>query len=89
MFRRTPCIGTCSTTYGDLVCRGCKRFNFEVINWNRYSEEEKLAVMGRIDMWTQIAVLVLQVERIIVCGHSHCGAIRAAYERLGLLSAKA
>jgi carbonic anhydrase len=28
----------------------------------------------------EFAVLNLQVERIIVCGHSHCGAIRAAYE---------
>jgi carbonic anhydrase len=28
----------------------------------------------------EFAVLSLQVERIIVCGHSHCGAIRTAYE---------
>ena len=28
----------------------------------------------------EFAVLTLQVERIVVCGHSHCGAIRAAYE---------
>ena len=28
----------------------------------------------------EYAVLALRVERIIVCGHSHCGAIRAAYE---------
>lgn len=28
----------------------------------------------------EFAVLSLQVERIVVCGHSHCGAIRAAYE---------
>ena len=28
---RTPCVGICSTTYGDDVCRGCKRFSFEVI----------------------------------------------------------
>ncbi len=28
----------------------------------------------------EFAVLNLQVSRIIVCGHSHCGAIRAAYE---------
>lgn len=28
----------------------------------------------------EFAVLSLHVERIIVCGHSHCGAIRAAYE---------
>lgn len=28
----------------------------------------------------EFAVLQLKVERIIVCGHSHCGAIRALYE---------
>ena len=28
----------------------------------------------------EFAVLTLQVERIVVCGHSHCGAIRAAYD---------
>jgi len=28
----------------------------------------------------EYAVLNLHVERVIVCGHSHCGAIRAAYE---------
>lgn len=28
----------------------------------------------------EYAVLALHVERIIVCGHSHCGAIRVAYE---------
>lgn len=28
----------------------------------------------------EYAVLTLDVERIIVCGHTHCGAIRAAYD---------
>jgi carbonic anhydrase len=28
----------------------------------------------------EFAVLSLEVERIVICGHSHCGAIRAAYE---------
>ena len=30
----------------------------------------------------EYAVLNLQVQRIIVCGHSHCGAIRALYEEV-------
>ena len=47
---RTPCIGICSTTsVGDVICRGCKRFAFEVINWNAYTEEEKRAVLARIE----------------------------------------
>lgn len=28
----------------------------------------------------EFGVLSLEVERIVVCGHSHCGAIRASYE---------
>jgi carbonic anhydrase len=28
----------------------------------------------------EFAVLQLRVERIVVCGHTHCGAVRAAYE---------
>lgn len=47
---KTPCIGICSTTsLGDRICRGCKRYNFEVIAWNGYGEEEKAAVLKRIE----------------------------------------
>jgi hypothetical protein len=50
---RTPCIGVCSTTsLGDRICRGCKRFSTEVINWNSYSEPEKQAVQARINQFT-------------------------------------
>lgn len=45
---KTPCIGVCSTGIGDSVCRGCKRFSHEVIDWNRYSQAQKLAVDGRL-----------------------------------------
>ena len=38
---KTPCIGVCSTVFGDDVCRGCKRFQHEVIQWNSYSDPEK------------------------------------------------
>jgi len=47
---KTPCIGICSTTsVGDPICRGCKRFAHEVINWNGYTDEEKNAVLDRIE----------------------------------------
>ena len=52
---KTPCVGLCSTVYGDLVCRGCKRFHHEVISWNGYSDEEKYAV------WLRLEVLLVQV----------------------------
>ncbi|MGI9325152.1 MAG: DUF1289 domain-containing protein [Pseudomonadales bacterium] len=46
--RRTPCIGICSTTYGDLVCRGCKRFAHEIFDWNRYSDAQQEDVISRL-----------------------------------------
>lgn len=46
---RTPCIGVCSTTFGDTVCRGCKRFLHEIVNWNGYTEGEKQIVWQRLD----------------------------------------
>lgn len=50
---RTPCIGVCSTTsLGDRICRGCKRFSAEVINWNSYTEAQKQAVQARINQLT-------------------------------------
>lgn len=47
---KTPCIGVCSTGIGDTVCRGCKRFSHEVIAWNAYSQDERGAVLQRIDV---------------------------------------
>lgn len=47
---KTPCIGICSTTsFGDPVCRGCKRYLSEVINWNSYGSHEKNAVLRRLE----------------------------------------
>lgn len=47
---KTPCIGICSTTsLGDQVCRGCKRYAFEVINWNSYDNDARSAVLKRIE----------------------------------------
>ena len=45
---KTPCIGVCSTGIGDSVCRGCKRFSHEVIQWNGYTEEQKRIVDQRL-----------------------------------------
>ncbi|MDP1539114.1 MAG: DUF1289 domain-containing protein [Moraxellaceae bacterium] len=45
----TPCVGICSTTYGDSVCRGCRRYLHEVIDWNRYNDTEKRLIWQRLD----------------------------------------
>lgn len=53
---KTPCIGVCSTGLGDSVCRGCKRFENEVIHWNSYSEYEQQLVVNRLDGFVQQVV---------------------------------
>lgn len=45
----TPCVGICSTTYGDTVCRGCRRYLHEVIEWNRLADSEKRLIWQRLD----------------------------------------
>jgi len=52
----TPCVGLCSTTYGDSVCRGCKRFAHEIVDWNRYVDEQKAAVIARLSQLMQDVV---------------------------------
>ncbi len=50
----SPCIGICSTTYGDFVCRGCKRFAHEVTGWNRYADAQREVV------WERLSKLLMQ-----------------------------
>lgn len=46
---KTPCVGICSTGIGDSVCRGCKRFSHEVIDWNGYTQEQKVIIAQRLE----------------------------------------
>tara|TARA_A100001015_G_scaffold146759_1_gene162671 strand:- start:5396 stop:5854 length:459 start_codon:yes stop_codon:yes gene_type:complete len=45
----TPCVGVCSTIYGDDICRGCHRTFEEIIKWNNLSDNEKLEINQRLD----------------------------------------
>lgn len=45
----TPCVGICSSGIGDDVCRGCKRFAHEVIDWNSYTHEQRELILKRLD----------------------------------------
>ncbi len=47
--RSTPCVGICSTTYGDLVCRGCNRFAHEIVSWNAFDPDQREAVWRRLE----------------------------------------
>jgi predicted Fe-S protein YdhL (DUF1289 family) len=41
-------VGICSTTYGDLVCRGCKRYAHEIVQWNGYAQDQRTLVWQRL-----------------------------------------
>ena len=61
----SPCIGVCSTTYGDLVCRGCYRFAHEISEWNGYSDAQRVRVQRRLDrIRSGAAAHCLSAERI-------------------------
>jgi predicted Fe-S protein YdhL (DUF1289 family) len=65
--RATPCVGICSTTYGDLVCRGCKRFSHEIVQWNGYNPEQRDVIWQRLfelrRQAVESAVRIVDVER--------------------------
>ncbi|MES2663374.1 MAG: DUF1289 domain-containing protein [Pseudomonadota bacterium] len=46
---QTPCVGLCSTVYGDRTCRGCFRSLEEITNWTTYSENEKHHTWMRLE----------------------------------------
>ncbi|RYZ99174.1 MAG: DUF1289 domain-containing protein [Moraxellaceae bacterium] len=65
---RTPCVGICSTGIGDIVCRGCKRFTHEVIDWNAYTHEQRLIIAQRLEGFlTQVVQNMVEVvdEKIL------------------------
>lgn len=74
---RTPCIGTCSTVFGDVVCRGCRRFLHEVRDWNGYDEDMKAAVWARL---RELAERVLGSRLIVLDG----SLLRAHARRAGV-----
>lgn len=66
---RTPCVGICSTGIGDIVCRGCKRFTHEVIDWNAYTHDQRLIIAQRLESFlTQVVQNMVEVvdEKILL-----------------------
>tara|TARA_B100001027_G_C16198955_1_gene299675 strand:+ start:285 stop:740 length:456 start_codon:yes stop_codon:yes gene_type:complete len=47
----TPCLGICTTTFGDEVCKGCKRFAHEIVSWTKYTSEEREIVNFRLEQF--------------------------------------
>ena len=59
---KSPCVGVCSTVFGDQVCRGCKRFHHEVIEWNGYTDIQKETVWNRLE---SLKVLIMKSKIFI------------------------
>lgn len=45
----SPCVGVCSTTLGDRVCRGCQRTDHEIRDWPAFDGDERRARLSDID----------------------------------------
>ena len=58
----TPCIGICSTTFGDDVCKGCKRFSHEITDLGKFSADERAIVNSRLE---QFKATILEEKFII------------------------
>ena len=87
--RSTPCVGICSTTYGDLICRGCKRFAHEIVAWNGYSDDQRDRVWRRLyalrDQATALFVVVSDAHALRDAGLA-AGFVRSADMSLLTLS---
>lgn len=74
IMRSTPCVGICSTTYGDLVCRGCKRFSHEIVAWNVYNDDQRDRIWHRLyalrDQATALFVTVSDERRLREAGNA-------------------
>lgn len=45
---RSPCTGVCQMTPDDGWCIGCLRTLDEIVDWSRKSEDERRAVLARV-----------------------------------------
>jgi uncharacterized protein len=53
---KSPCVGFCSTTFGDPICRGCKRTIREVDQWNTLTTTKQRQIWQRL--WQQTTEVV-------------------------------
>ncbi|WP_280551583.1 DUF1289 domain-containing protein [Halomonas sp. 25-S5] len=58
----SPCVGLCSTTLGDRVCRGCQRVDSEIRDWPALSGEQRQRCMVELDrLRAEVAARFLEV----------------------------
>jgi predicted Fe-S protein YdhL (DUF1289 family) len=63
--KSSPCVGLCSTTYGDTICRGCFRRLDEILQWQTLSLHDKQLYYQRLSA---------QVKSIMIIYWSFCQA---------------
>ena len=42
----SPCIKQCKLV--NDICTGCKRTKEEIINWTKYTDEQRRSIIGRL-----------------------------------------
>jgi predicted Fe-S protein YdhL (DUF1289 family) len=95
----TPCVGICSTVYGDEICRGCKRFYKEIIEWNAFADNTKHEIFQRLSQLmsttvcqfliiTDPALLQQQLEKLQIRYHPTDDAFCWAHHLLRFLQDK-
>ena len=45
----SPCVGLCSTTLGDSICRGCQRSDAEIRDWFGLTGDQRAARILELD----------------------------------------
>lgn len=88
-------MGICSTTYGDLVCRGCKRFAHEIVQWNGYDEQQQQHIWQRLHrLRDEVVAQVLTItdhsrfaDKATLAGLSDLSQTEQVYELLRHLAA--
>ncbi|MCE8021253.1 DUF1289 domain-containing protein [Halomonas sp. MCCC 1A11036] len=59
----SPCVGLCSTTLGDPVCRGCQRTDDEIGEWMALPAEQRDSRMAELDgLRERVAGRLLRVD---------------------------
>ena len=58
----SPCVGVCSTSVGDDICRGCQRHLAEIRDWPSYNDAQRSQRMLELDeLRSQVAGEFLHV----------------------------
>lgn len=58
-----PCVGVCSTTLGDALCRGCGRSQQQITQWPTYTQADKLRINTQLQQTAQRKRAILKLQQ--------------------------